>query len=112
MSPEESGSNIPPDAIEALKQGNKIEAIKLTRETTGMSLKDAKDAVEKLITSDADIGAAYKAAAPRGNGCLPIIIVLLIALAALAYCFYGDEAEAGSGAVQRPSTVLTNAPGR
>ena len=34
--------------LEALKNGQKIVAIKEAREITGMTLKDAKDAVEKL----------------------------------------------------------------
>jgi ribosomal protein L7/L12 len=34
---------------EALRAGNKIEAIKLYREHTGLGLKEAKDAVEEMI---------------------------------------------------------------
>lgn len=36
----------PPAATEALRRGNKIEAIRLVREATGLGLKEAKDAVE------------------------------------------------------------------
>lgn len=36
------------DIIELLRQGQKIEAIKLYRERTGLGLKEAKDAVEAI----------------------------------------------------------------
>jgi large subunit ribosomal protein L7/L12 len=36
------------DLEQLLSAGNKIEAIKLVRERTGLGLKDAKDAVERL----------------------------------------------------------------
>ncbi len=38
----------PPGVREALEGGNKIEAIRLYRQATGASLRDAKDAVEAL----------------------------------------------------------------
>lgn len=42
-----SSQNLLPDDVrEALEQGNKIEAIKRLRESTGMGLKEAKDLVE------------------------------------------------------------------
>jgi hypothetical protein len=37
---------MPPGVVEALRAGSKIEAIKLYREATASSLRDAKDAVE------------------------------------------------------------------
>lgn len=37
---------LPPDAARALARGNKIEAIKLARQETGIGLKEAKDWVE------------------------------------------------------------------
>jgi ribosomal protein L7/L12 len=39
------------DVLTTLKYGNKIEAIKLLREQTGMRLKEAKDAVDEAGTS-------------------------------------------------------------
>lgn len=42
-----AGANAwPAAATEALRRGNKIEAIRLVREATGLGLKEAKDAVE------------------------------------------------------------------
>jgi ribosomal protein L7/L12 len=37
---------LPPDVIQALQQGHKIEAIKLLRNQTGLGLKEAKDTVD------------------------------------------------------------------
>ncbi len=41
-------SSLPLDVVSALKQGNKIEAIRLLRARTGLGLKEAKDAVEAV----------------------------------------------------------------
>lgn len=37
-----------PEVAEALARGNKIEAIKLLREATGLGLKESKDAVDRM----------------------------------------------------------------
>lgn len=42
---------IPEDAIEHARRGDKIEAIKITRERTGLSLKDAKEAIEAHLVN-------------------------------------------------------------
>lgn len=42
------GADEDPRVIELLQAGQKIQAIKLYRELTGLGLKDAKDAVERL----------------------------------------------------------------
>ncbi len=39
-------NQLPADVRDALQQGNKIEAINLMRERTGLGLKEAKDAVD------------------------------------------------------------------
>ena len=43
-----SGDAIPPEVHELALQGDKISAIKLYRECTGATLKEAKEAVESL----------------------------------------------------------------
>jgi ribosomal protein L7/L12 len=57
---------------EALFAGNKIQAIKFYREQTGVGLKDAKDAVEKLESElrAASPGQFAKSPAPRGCGAM------------------------------------------
>jgi ribosomal protein L7/L12 len=42
-----TGIDLPPEAKTALAAGNKIEAIKLVREATGLGLAEAKDLVER-----------------------------------------------------------------
>ena len=44
-----SRTSIPPDAQGAADRGNLIEAIKITREVTGLGLKEAKDAVDAYL---------------------------------------------------------------
>jgi ribosomal protein L7/L12 len=40
------GQSLPPDVLDALQKGRKIEAIRLMREQTGLGLKESKDAVD------------------------------------------------------------------
>jgi len=49
---------LPPGVIEALKQGNKVEAIRILRESTRMGLTEAKAAVEMLDKMKGVVGAA------------------------------------------------------
>jgi ribosomal protein L7/L12 len=50
-----SSHPLPPDAITAIKHGDKIKAVVITREKTGLGLKDAKDLVDAYFeTRDAD----------------------------------------------------------
>ncbi len=44
---------LPEAAIIALDAGNKLEAIRILREATGLGLKEAKDAVERYVPGDA-----------------------------------------------------------
>ncbi|MBC8011630.1 MAG: ribosomal protein L7/L12 [Burkholderiales bacterium] len=69
---------------DALRGGNKIEAIKLYREATGLGLKESKDAVEAL---EADLrgkfpdqfqpAGAQSAPGKGKGGCLGLVAVLL-----------------------------------
>lgn len=68
----------------ALRGGNKIEAIKLYRETTGLGLKESKDAVEALEDDLREkfpdqfppAGSASTRAKGKG-GCLGLVAVLI-----------------------------------
>ena len=71
----------------ALYSGNKIEAIKLYRDATGLGLKESKESVEKLETelraSEPD---KFKSAAAGSKGCFSILLMcvgLVTALTAL-----------------------------
>lgn len=80
---------IPPtnQQIESIKQaifaGQKIEAIKLYREATGLGLKESKEAVEKLESElRATQGERF---AKRGTsaGCFPVVVAGWLALAVI-----------------------------
>jgi hypothetical protein len=45
---QQSPDSLPAEVVDALRRGNKIEAIKLLRNATGLGLKEAKDAVERI----------------------------------------------------------------
>ena len=67
---------------EALRRGNKIEAIKLHREATGLGLKESKDAIESLET---DLRGKFPDQFPakaQAKGCLGVAAVLLVSGAA------------------------------
>ena len=71
-------SGLPPDVIEAIAAGRKIEAIKLLREQTGMGLKEARDIVDAVAPPEA--GFAEHRASPRndtGIGRLILVFALL-----------------------------------
>jgi ribosomal protein L7/L12 len=58
-----------PGLLSLLRQGLKIDAIKLYRERTGAGLKEAKEAVEAL--------ASRHGIAPKGPGCAGVVALAL-----------------------------------
>ncbi len=65
---------------DALRAGNKIEAIKLHREATGSGLKESKDAIEAI---EADLRVKFPDQFPTraagGKGCLGVVVLGLAA---------------------------------
>jgi hypothetical protein len=63
-----------------IKAGNKIGAIKLYREITGVGLAEAKEAVEKMVAernaASAPTPAGLPANAPQKSGCLGAIALV------------------------------------
>lgn len=83
-----SPTNAQLDAIaDALRAGNKIEAIKIYREATGFGLKEAKDEVEAIEASlRTKFPGQFPAKAPAGKGCLGVLVVgLLTSIAGLGW---------------------------
>jgi ribosomal protein L7/L12 len=68
------GTSAEADLLDLLRQGQKVEAIKVYRERTGTGLREAKEAIERL--------AAQHEIAPRGSGCLAMLAVTLAAAGA------------------------------
>jgi ribosomal protein L7/L12 len=66
---------LPPDVVDALAKGNKVEAIGLLREQTGLSLVEAKQAVERhggpsphpLAVGSTGLTESARSALARGN---------------------------------------------
>lgn len=75
---------------DALRAGNKITAIKLHREATGLGLKESKDEVEAI---EAGLRAKFPDQFPakaQGKGCLGVVAVLFaIAAAGLGWWLTG-----------------------
>lgn len=101
---------LPPAAVEALARGDKIEAIKITRQHTGLGLKEAKELVDRHEDGHdswrghaASPAAAQHAPAPppRRPGLAPgevprsplpvglLVTVAVVAAALLVYIFRG-----------------------
>jgi ribosomal protein L7/L12 len=76
--PAELSAEARQSVIEALRAGRKIEAIRLYRQSTGVDLKEAKDAVEAMEATLSPIDKPT----PAPRGCGPGVLLLLAVLAA------------------------------
>lgn len=79
--------SLPPEAIDALHRGNKIEAIKLVRQSQKLDLKDAKDRVDVYVDNDPVLHQKFAAAQAETTGSL-VRWLILIALAIAAYYLF------------------------
>lgn len=80
-------SELPLEAIAALKRGSKIEAIKQVRLSRGIGLKEAKEVVEQHIDADPILHQQLASANSQSAGSLVRWIVLLGGVAAIAWYF-------------------------
>lgn len=83
---------LPPAALAALQQGQKIEAIKIVRETQFMGLKEAKDCVEQYVANDPLLRERF--ATSQGSfqrGCLVVAVGLIALLGAALFLFFGAQ---------------------
>ena len=79
---------IPLQAALALRHGRLIDAIRHTREATGLGLKDAKEAVERHLAKEPSLQAEFRAATTatwRRIAGRALLLLGLTALAAMAY---------------------------
>ncbi len=81
----ESDQDLPPQVLDALQRGQKIEAIKLLRELKGVGLKEAKDAVDrhKPERYPGDVSVVQ----PGGHGGIFWLLGLLVLGMAVAWLF-------------------------
>ena len=66
----DAGEDFEPELLSLLEQGQKIRAIKVYRDRTGVGLKEAKDAVEALGRRHGIV--------PKGAGCAGLLLLALI----------------------------------
>lgn len=86
-----SSDELPAAVISALRQGNKIEAIKLLREERGGDLKTSKDTVDAYLRAQPALQERLTTAqAEKGRGYLAWVI-LLITLSIAGYLFLKGE---------------------
>ena len=67
--------------IDEIKQGKKIEAIKLLREENGVGLKEAKIAVETYISTHPDIQEAFESNTSEGLSQERILQIVILVVA-------------------------------
>lgn len=81
-------STIPPEALQALQQGNFILAVKITRQQTGLGLKESKDLLDAYLVQHPSVQQQIQGARGTGkpNG-LVVLFVLLLLLALIIYVF-------------------------
>lgn len=79
----------PTDAIQALRRGNKIEAIKLVRLARNIGLKEAKDAVEDYLRAQPALLQQLNAFQAQGReGFVRWLVMILLVLAAGTYLYF------------------------
>lgn len=76
---------LPPNVLAALSAGNKVEAIEQLREARGLSLKDAKNAIDAAAASRSLSQSPGKV--QGNNGQTLALLILIGALAAAAWMF-------------------------
>ena len=79
---------LPVSVLQAIQSGNKIEAIKLLREQTGLGLKEAKDAVEGMPRRQAEGTGLFPTIEKPKSGNGVWWLVSFVALGFTAYYFF------------------------
>ena len=87
--------------IAALQAGNKIEAIKLCREATGLGLAEAKDFVERLeISPETSLTSA-----PESGALSPVADLLFAGQKIQAIKLYREQVQPGAGLAEAKQAV-------
>ena len=80
---------IPHEALDAVRAGQLIDAIKITREKTGLGLKESKNLVEQYLKEHPQEQALIQEQlAQRSRGGIQIFILIFIILVILVWFFY------------------------
>ena len=76
---------LPPSAVSALHAGNKIEAIKLTREATNLGLKEANELMEAYVATTPELQAHLQAHSGKGGSVLSWLFMIVLVVATVVY---------------------------
>ncbi|MCH7314346.1 50S ribosomal protein L7/L12 [Acinetobacter sp. ANC 3882] len=77
---------IPPEALDVLRAGQLIDAIKITREKTGLGLKESKDLIDQYLQDHPQEQVQIQEQlAQRSRGGIKIFILILFILAAFIW---------------------------
>jgi ribosomal protein L7/L12 len=79
---------LPPPVVEALQQGNKIQAIRLLRARTGLGLKEAKAAVEAIEQVTAVKASKFSPGEVPRSSHVGLWIVVITAICVAAYYYF------------------------
>ena len=66
-------SPFPPNVLDALQQGKKLEAVKLLCEATGLGLKEAKDAIDQHMSGEPATVVSSPSVAPLPTSVLEVL---------------------------------------
>ena len=80
---------LPAAAIEALTRGQKIEAIKILRQETDLSLEQAKDTVDMYLESRPELASQVRAGSARNKRLNLWLVVLFVAIFLLYKFLHG-----------------------
>ncbi|MEG0131388.1 MAG: ribosomal protein L7/L12 [Acinetobacter sp.] len=81
-------TNIPPEAIQALQEGQMIKAIKIIREKTGLGLKESKDLIELYLQNHPQEQLRLKTQlAQRSRSGIKLLVAIIFFLAILMWFF-------------------------
>lgn len=84
-------AGLPSAAVAALRQGNKIEAIKIVRVERNLGLKEAKDCVEDYVRRDPSLKKKMEEVQAEARKGFVFWLVVLLALGAAAYYFLAGK---------------------
>jgi len=79
----QSATELPSDAVAALRDGNKIQAIKIVREVSGMDLKGAKDRVDRYVLAHPDLHKMLQERQSAASTVLSWLLLLVVVLVAI-----------------------------
>ena len=99
---------LPPSVLHAVQAGNKIEAIKLMREQTGLGLKEAKDAVDAYLRQSPPMQGGAPGEVPKSSRAIWWVVAGVAAAAALV-ALTGCGGGSGSASVQSSDPTQASA---